>query len=245
MSTVRGSKQVDMVVVPHRPWQRLLVVVLGVVTLVVFTWSAYDYGLNRGISTGATAVRERDQLRRQVRQNNRLIQDQQQKIADLKLGNQVDTRANEDVRKTIAALQSKVADQGEQISFYKAVMSPNETKKGLRIYRLNLKTTSQPGRYHYNLLLTHIVDRHSYIEGSVKMRVVGTKGGAQESIPVAKLSDDSPDNYNFRFRYFQNIGGDLTIPSGFKPRQFIVVARATGRDGTRLEKKFQWDTIEG
>lgn len=250
MTAVKGSKQFEMVVVRHRPWLRPVTIGLAVTTLVAFTWSAYDFGFNHGIATGAQAVRDRDRANRELSQSEKLIKAQQQQIADLKVGNQVDTKANQDVRQTIASLQGKVADLNEQISFYKAVMSPSADEMGLHIYRLDLKTTDQPGKYHYNLLLTHIfnkrgVNRHNYIEGRVSMSVVGMKGNEQTSIPIDKLSTDDADNYRFRFKYFQNIDGDLTIPAGFTPTQLVVIAQARGKDATRLEKKFQWHTDEG
>lgn len=245
MAVVKGSKQFDMVVVPYRPWQRAALVCLCLVTLGAFSWLAYNLGVNHGMETGARAANERDQAKQQLQQSQALIEAQRQQIADLKVGNQVDTKANEDVRQTIAGLQSKIADLNEQISFYKAVMLPNAGEKGLHIQRLDLKSTGQPGQYHYDLLLTQIVDRHHYIEGSVHMSVLGTQGTEQASIPMGKLSTDAPDNYKFRFRYFQTIDGDLTIPNGFKPAQFVVVANSTGRGAEKLEKKFQWHVAEG
>jgi hypothetical protein len=55
-----------------------------------------------------------------------------------------------------------------------------------------------------------------------------------------ELRDDKQNSIRFRFRYFQNIDGELTVPEGFEPREIMVVAKMTGRNNQRLEKKFDW-----
>ncbi|HKI73519.1 MAG TPA: DUF6776 family protein, partial [Pseudomonadales bacterium] len=142
--------------------------------------------------------------------------------------------------------QNKIAELNEEIAFYKAVMLPNADEKGLRIERLDLKSMGTPSKYHYNLLLTQIVDKHDYIEGSVKVTLVGTRNDQETSIPLANVSDSvGSDDIKFRFRYFQNIDGDLTVPDGFAPESLKVVAQASGKDGQRIERKFQWHVGEG
>ena len=245
MKAVKGSKQHEMVVVPYRPWYRAGIFCIFLVALAAFSWLTYQYGVGQGMATRVQVVRERDEIKKQLKESKALIDSQRQQIADLKVGNQVDARANEEVRQTVASLQSKIADLDEQISFYKAVMLPNADEKGLRIERLDLKATDQPEKYHFSLLLTQIVDKHNYIEGGVQISVLGTQGDQETSIPLAKISAEASNAIKFRFRYFQNIDGDLTIPDGFTPKQFDVVAQAAGRNGQRLEKKFQWHIGEG
>ena len=245
MKVVKGSKQHRMVVVPYRPWYRLGAFGLGMLMIAALVWSSYEFGVSRGMDSRVQVAHERDRIKQELRQSKSLIESQKQQIADLKVGNKVDTKANEEVRQTIASLQSKIADLSEQIAFYKAVMSPDAEGKGLRIERFQIKPTDQPQQYHYSLLLIQIVDKHNYIDGDVDIRLEGTQNDKPETIALNKLSPDANGNMKFRFRYFQDIDGDLTIPAGFTPKQFVVVARSSGRHGQRLEKKFQWHTGEG
>ena len=242
MTAVKASKQYEMVVVPYRPWYRAAVFSIFIVAVAALGWLTYDFGLNKGVADRVQAIKDRDKIKQQLADSEKKLESQRQQIADLKVGNQVDTKANEEVRQTIASLQSQIADLNEQISFYKAVMLPNADEKGLRIERLDVKSTGQPGQYHFNLLLTQIVDKHNYIDGSVQMTLIGTKGAEQATIPVAT---DGTDNGKFRFRYFQNIDGDVTLPEGFTPTQFDVVAQSSGRGAQKIERKFQWNTGEG
>jgi hypothetical protein len=249
MTVVKGSKQYNMVVVPYRPWYRMGVVCLVLAVMTGSSLFAYWYGMGKGLATRVEVVRERDQIKHQLDESLHLIKDQRQQIADLKVGNQVDAKANEEVRRTVETQQNKIAELNEEIGFYKAVMLPNADEKGLRIERLDVKHTGQPGKYHFSLLLTQIVDKHNYIEGGVQIKLLGTENDTETSIPLAQLGDGpgsgNANNIKFRFRYFQNIEGDLTIPDGFQPKEFMVVAQASGRGGQRLEKKFEWHTGEG
>ena len=78
-------------------------------------------------------VKERDLIRQELESSVALINSMEQKIADLKVGEVIDTEANEQVRITNEALQGQIARLTEEINFYKGIMVPNATEKGLRI----------------------------------------------------------------------------------------------------------------
>lgn len=244
MAAVKGSKQHRMIVVPYRPWYRFMIFCLFVVALGAFSWLTYRYGVGQGMETREQAVHERDKYKDQLAESTRIIASQRQQIADLKVGGQIDSKANEEVRQTVESLQNQIAELNEEIRFYKGVMLPNAEEKGLRIERLDLKGEGVPGKFRYSLLLTQVVDKHDYIQGDVQIALEGTQDNQDSSLPLDKVSDASND-IKFRFRYFQNIDGELTIPAGFEPKAFKVVAQSSGRHGQRLEKEFDWKVGEG
>jgi hypothetical protein len=47
----------------------------------------------------------------------------------------------------------------------------------------------------------------------------------------------------FRFKYFQDITGDLLVPEGFKPTSIQVVAQSKGKKASRLEQSFEWQKL--
>ncbi len=119
-------------------------------------------------------------------------------------------------------------------------MLPNVEEKGLRIERLDMKSSAENNIFNFSLLLTQIVEKHDYIQGGVEITIVGQQSGAERELTLAALSRDSQKSIRFRFRYFQNIDGELTVPDGFEPTQIMVVARTSGRKTQRLERKFDW-----
>ena len=239
MAAVKGSKQYQMVVVPHRPVYKALIFMSFLVSLVMFSWLTYQYGISQGMALKVEVVKERDQISAELDEANQRLSEMGQKIADLEIGGVIDERANEEVQQTIEFLQDQIAQQNEEISFYKGVMLPNVANKGLRIERLNV-TPNSTGRIKYSLLLTQVVDKHDYVQGNVEILLKGEEGAAEKSLQLSQLDREKTDEVRFRFRYFQNINGEMMIPEGFEPREFMVVAQSAGSNGQRLQKSFEW-----
>ena len=239
MAAVKGSKQYQMVVVPHRPVYKTLIFMSFLVSMVMFSWLTYQYGISQGMALKVEVVKERDQISAELDEANQRLSEMGQKIADLEIGGVIDERANEEVQQTIEFLQDQIAQQNEEISFYKGVMLPNVANKGLRIERLDV-TPNSTGRIKYSLLLTQVVDKHDYVQGNVEILLKGEEGAAEKSLQLSQLDREKTDEVRFRFRYFQNINGEMMIPEGFEPREFMVVAQSGGRNGQRLEKSFEW-----
>jgi len=107
-----------------------------------------------------------------------------------------------------------------------------------------VKASGEPNTFSYSLVLTQIVDKHDYVQGGVEIRVVGQQGGGEKELSLNDLSSDG-SSIKFRFRYFQNIDGELTVPVGFEPRQVMIVAQSSGKNKQRLEKKFDWLLLDG
>jgi hypothetical protein len=244
MPAVKGSKQRQMVVVPHRPVYRLMIFMGFVAFTLVFSWFSYEYGKYEGTELKVEVIRERDQISEQLSDSQGLIAAMRQEIADLKIGGQIDEKANEEVRYTIESLQDEIAQLNEEINFYKGVMIPNVGNKGLRIERLDM-SSNIAGRIKYSLLLTQVVDKHDYVQGNVVVSVHGQAGEEEKTYQLNELDSEQQASVRFRFRYFQNISGEMVLPQGFVPREILIVARSTGSNSQRLERSFDWSLNGG
>lgn len=239
MAAVKGSKQYQMVVVPYRPLHKAMIFMAFLSALALFSLLTYEFGRNEGLELKVEVVRERDQIRQELAELERLVVDMRQQIADLKVGGVIDEAANEELRQTIESLQSQIAQQNEKISFYNGVMLPNVAGEGLRIERLDV-TANAPGRVKYSLLLTQVVDKHDYVQGGVEISLRGQDGKEEKELALSQVDEEKSDSVRFRFRYFENINGEMVLPDGFEPREVMVVARSSGRNAQRLEKTFDW-----
>ena len=132
-------------------------------------------------------------------------------------------------------LQDRIAQLNEEINFYKGIMVPNAADQGLRIERLKF-SSNVPGRVRYSLLLTQVVDKHDYdyVQGGIRISVVGQEAGQEKSFNLSELDHGKEDTVEFRFRYFQRINGELMLPDGFEPREVMVVARSSGANAQRF-----------
>ena len=240
MAAVKGSKQYQMVVVPYRPFYKAGIFLLCLAATAAFSWSTFHFGLSQGLETKVEVIQEREDLKAQLTNSARLIREMRQEVAQLKVGGEIDSKATEEVRVTVEALQDQIAELNEEIRFYKGVMVPNLEEQGLRIERIDMKQSGVANTYSFNLLLTQIVEKHDYVQGSVEISLVGHQGEGEKQLSLTELSDRSDESIRFRFRYFQNIDSELTVPEGFEPTEIMIVAKSSGRNSQRLEKKFDW-----
>ena len=244
MAVVKGSKQHQMVVVPHRPFYKLMIFMAFLLAMGAFSWFTYQFGQNQGLALKVEVVLERDQILKEYEASQALIDSMRQELADLKVGGQIDDRANEEVRETIEDLQELIAEQNEEIRFYKGIMLPNAADKGLRIERLDISSNA-PGLVKYSVLLTQVVDKHDFVQGDVQISLLGQVGEQEQQILLSELEKEKSEDIRFRFRYFQNINGEMLMPDGFEPRGVMVVARSSGANAQRLERRFDWPSSVG
>jgi hypothetical protein len=216
-----------------------------VIAVAVLCFFTYRYGLDVGIATRFEVVQEREALRQQLTTSEQRITAMRQEVATLRLGEEVDTKATEEVRETVESLQSQLAELNEEIRFYKGVMIPDADSKGLRIERMNLRALANEGRFSYSLLLTQVVDKHDYVQGGVEIKLVGRQADETVELNLGSMSTENKSSERFRFRYFQNIEGELEIPSDFEPEAVMVIAQPSGNRAQRLEKRFDWQLVGG
>jgi len=200
MVAVKGSKQFQMVVVPHRPWYSIGLALLLLALGVIAAGLAYNYGRDEGLVLKIEVVKERDEMRGQLIDSTNLISSMRQEIADLKLGSEIDHRATEDVRLSIEKLQDNIAGLEEEIRFYKGVMLPNVEEKGLRIERLDINPTKDPARLRYRLVLTQVVEKHEFIQGTVEISLLGRQGDTEKVLELDDVTDLNSNVIRFRFR---------------------------------------------
>ena len=239
MAAVKGSKLHHMVVVPYRPLYKAMIFIVFIFAMAIFGWLTYEFGNNQGLELKVEVVREKDLISKELGEARGLINEMRQEIADLTVGGEIDNQANEEVRHTIENQQNLLAAQNEEISFYKGVMLPNVANKGLRIERLDV-SSNVPGRVRYSLLLTQVVDKHDYVQGGVRISLLGQNDGQEETIQISDSGRDEAEAIGFRFRYFQNIMVEQELPNGFVPREVMVVVQTSGLNAQRLEKTFDW-----
>lgn len=239
MAAVKGSKLHHMVVVPYRPLYKAMIFIVFIFAMAIFGWLTYEFGNNQGLELKVEVVREKDLISKELGEARGLINEMRQEIAELTVGGEIDNQANEEVRHTIENQQNLLAAQNEEISFYKGVMLPNVANKGLRIERLDV-SSNVPGRVRYSLLLTQVVDKHDYVQGGVRISLLGQNDGQEETIQISDSGRDEAEAITFRFRYFQNIMVEQQLPNGFVPREVMVVVQTSGLNAQRLEKTFDW-----
>lgn len=241
MTRVKESKKTRMVVVPHDPRRKYIVSAI-VLVLVALSYFAGSYLANEDY----TAVREqRDRLLSELSEVNRQNKDQQKMLAQQNIDASVDRQATNQVRESMASLRQEIADLNSEISFYRGLMSPSDRDKGVSIRSLDILATANPRQFSFKMVLQQFASEHRLVTGNVIVNIVGKRGGKDLIYALSDLSEEvKAAKIKYRFKYYQNIAGDIILPSGFEPQGIEVVVKGSGKKPVRIEKKFGWVTQE-
>jgi len=234
----------DYIIVPHRPGQRLrrfLVLLLFSVGAAVL---GFYVGLKQSQYRFEAAVSARQALKHQVkvlRSDNASLS---QRLVDLEKGHTIDRQAIARARDTITRQDARINQLKGDVAFYKNIMAPSSKDTGLQVQRLRLRTVPGVRRFSYRLVLTQVGNNHRYIHGVVAVNLVGVRKGKREVLSLRDVDASVKRlGIEFKFRYFQDIRGQLVLPAGFSPDEVQVVAKPRGSRSNQVERTFRWQNI--
>lgn len=241
-NVVKGSRQERMMVVPHRPGQRLLftaAVLAGVVASALGGWA---YGYYKTLLTQESAQADRAGLIAELDTVQTENADLRRQIAILDRASVMDQRANEEVQSTIRTLRERVAQLEQDIVYYRQVVSEETEDTGLIVGALDIGATVQPDRYRYKLVMRQEdADGDTFLTGHVNFNLVGRLNDEQVIYPLREISEDEDQlDIRLRFKYFQNIEGELALPDGFQPDRIQIAAISTEPVEKTINQDFTW-----
>jgi hypothetical protein len=241
MAVVKGSKQEKMVVVKYRPWKTFIIRTVVLVTLTIATIGGYFLGQYQGINENGNALAQRDVLLVEVANFENQVNVLQQELTNSEQASLVDKQALEEVQKTIITFQENTVQLEEDILFYKKIMSPENEETGLIIGQLDLISTGEVNRIRYRLELRQAGNNEGMITGYANVNILGMQDAQELSMPLRSVSDDEDQlDIKLRFRYFQNIVGEIILPDNFNPDKIQIIAVSEGSDPKTVQKSFAW-----
>ncbi len=211
---VKGSKQLEMRVVPHRPGLRVAQAVLLLVTVATIAIASYFIGGSR----------------------NGMPESFPEDWQSLLLEHSRLERENLELKNRLAVLDNSAAGQPQ-----------GRGDTGLSISRLEIDPTGELSRYSYRLVLRQRdADGQTLLTGHVRMELAGRLGGQPASIPLGDLGQGAETrDILLRFRYFQNVEGEFTLPEGFIPEAIKVEAISTAPLAKTVAQEFEWIMTRG
>ena len=154
---------------------------------------------------------------------------------------EVDAAALEMVRAELATQQQTIAELERGIRFYKSLMAPGELAEGLNIRGVDIAPGDQPEHYQFRVLVQQSARKHSMMEGTLGVQLLGERDGEAENYELSSLSEDIPQaDIRLRFKYFQAVDGELVLPAGFEPAMIRVSARTHSPRRADVVEEFPW-----
>jgi len=175
------------------------------------------------------------------------VDDLQGALIDAQLAADVQRAAAQALRVDLTKMREHSQQLNEEVTFYKSLMAPGSLVKGLQVTELELSNRRDARVFGFELLLTQVAQRRTYISGQVRLDVIGRSeaatadAGSENDEVVLSLTEVSEvETYplKFKFRYFQDLSGELTLPEGFVPMRVMVTAQQKGKEA--IQESFPW-----
>lgn len=184
---------------------------------------------------------QRTELNREISRLRDENSDLAEQIVVLQRGNDIDQEATAELRTTIRDLQVELEAQREQLAFYRGIVSPDESKAGMRVYELQVQDSeSEAGRYVFDLMLIQAVRHNRQVQGRVSMSVQGVRNGEDASLSASDLGLDRAGQMDYSFRYFQELRGSFRLPEDFAPTGVTVTVHSSNDSNASFDKQFDW-----
>ena len=241
-NVVKGSKQEQMVVVPYRPRQRVLFTLFLVLGVAISAAGGWAYGYYKTMLTQQTELADQSELTAEIDSLRLENANLRRQIAILDRSSVMDQQANAEVQDTITSLRERVAQLEEDIVFYRQVVAEETEDTGLMIGQLDLDATTDPGRYRYKLVMRQKdADGDTFLVGHVNVNLVGLLDEEQVILALRDISEAEDElDIRLRFKYFQNIEGELALPEGFQPDRVQIAAVSTEPVSKTISEDFGW-----
>lgn len=241
-NVVKGSKQERMIVVPHRPRQRALFTLVLVAGVVVAALGGWASGYYTTLVAQQSEQASRDDLVASLNAAQSENEDLRRQLAILDRASIMDQRANEEVQSTNRTLRERVAQLEQDIVYYRQVVSEETEDTGLMVGALDISATALPERYSYRLVLRQEdADGDTFLTGHVNVNLIGTQNDEQVIYPLREISEDEDQlDIRLRFKYFQNIEGELALPDGFEPDRIQIAAVSVEPVEKTVNQDFSW-----
>jgi hypothetical protein len=155
----------------------------------------------------------------------------------------VDDQSSQQLIDSIKQLRDTQMQLEAELQFYRNIMAPELSKEGLTIADFELLDSQSSDSSRFKLVLTQAGRQEQFIKGKVELKLEGLLNGEPKTFAFSELGTFQAKHFQFQFRYFQNIEGEIVLPQGFTAEQVTISARTQGlRKNQTTEKKVNWSS---
>jgi len=216
-------------------------VIAGLGVALFAAWWLYELGKVRGVEELGALRTEHAMLETR---HERLLEEATElrgRVAILDRSSQIDRQAALDIKDDLGQLEEELQAAREEIEFYRGIVAPGDVQSGLRIHRFTLEEGVVAAEYHYDLVLTQLKRNDQYVTGTVDWSISGIMVGEQGELALAGVTNPPVKQLKFRFRYFQDLAGKITLPDGFEPQKVVLSIQPKGKGKLpAIEQTFDW-----
>lgn len=226
-----------LVVRQHQPWKLLVLAIAFAGVIAVAGWGLFYYGQSTAGEDFVALQQEKKVLQENIARMLDENQELREQKAVLEHGGNIEKQAYDQVNTSLRTLQDEILELKEEVAFYRSIVAPKESSKGLRIQSFKLEENGQERGYRYKLVLTQVIKNNKVTRGTVSIVVEGLQSDKPTKFKLGAITALKKNTLSFKFKYFQNIEGDVQLPIGFIPSR-VKLSIASNR--TNIDKTFDW-----
>ena len=221
--------------VVHRKPMHIFKKVLVAIALMAVSLTV---GLVVGQWSGKEAVLQNGALLQRLNALEGLQQSLERELAASKLAADVQEQAAQELQQRLTQLLGEKVELENAVSFYRDLMEVGAKREGLRVASFTVLATNTPQIFQFSILVTQIAEKRKYVAGDIQLKVIGIlQGGRQEVIFDAKNAVVGFP-LKLRFKYFQDLVGQIRLPSDFIPERVSISVQQNGKKTAGAD--FEW-----
>ena len=221
--------------VVHRKPMHIFKKVLVAIALMAVSLTV---GLVVGQWSGKEAVLQNGALLQRLNALEGLQQSLERELAASKLAADVQEQAAQELQQRLTQLLGEKVELENAVSFYRDLMEVGAKREGLRVASFTVLATNTPQIFQFSILVTQIAEKRKYVAGDIQLKVIGIlQGGRKEVIFDAKNAVVGFP-LKLRFKYFQDLVGQIRLPSDFIPERVSISVQQNGKKTAGAD--FEW-----
>ncbi len=222
-------------------WHSRATLVGMVVLALLIAWGIFEFGRYRAGFDTLSASQAVDALQLQIEQLKGKQSALREENAVLERSGQIERQAYKQLEGAVTGLQDEILELKEELAFYRGIVSPNDSSKGLKLQDFILNRGTQPRQYHFKVVLTQVLNSGSVARGNLQFEVEGLHQGETRRYTLSQMSDSKEeDGPSFRFKYFQILEGEFMLPEEFEPIKVNLTVKPKSRAHKKLTQAFDW-----
>lgn len=224
----------------QRPGLWLLNFFLLLALIALIVGLAFAYGQRVAGYDKTEAIQYIEDLEVQIDDLKSQNTESERQTAMLARNSTIDGGASDQLKISLAEAQAEVLELRKELTFYKSIISPGDTKRSLMIQTIQLKPDTNPGSFQYQIMLSQRGRNDDIARGVLEVTLGGSEAGQAKVLPLNEVSTEVNNPINFGFKYFQKFSGTITLPSTFQPEYIRVVVQAKTAKIDPIDEQFAW-----
>jgi hypothetical protein len=151
-------------------------------------------------------------------------------------------RANRILRENESERQAELGRLKSELEFYRKLAGSGGDQSGLDVYHVEIVATESDRVFQFILTLTQKIRRASMINGKARIDIEGTLDNRPLTLRWAQINDGDTPEPAFRFKYFQQLEGYVTLPEGFSPTRMLLTLEARNQRKPVI-RSFDWASL--